>query len=300
MGRRPYRGQFLLIVLVTVVPLVVGWLGLVFLERRFIATTGEAVAVVAADIADSIDLFLVERYGDIQILADVVKLEAQRGSGQAPLFETVKRAYPSYLWIGVANAEGRIVDALDPSTVNINVRGESWFQEAKKTGSVHLGDARPYLETRGVVAVAFSKPLFAGAAHGRSGAFLGVVSTRVGLPELEEVIRRGIRTFQEGRRALGTVEYQVLRSDGQVFIDSNRSDPGDLNLTLAGLPSVALSEAGQSGYIEEEHWIRHVPVLTGYAQTKGRREFGGFGWTILIRVDRSEVHDPIRSLLWKF
>ncbi len=132
MGRRPYRGQFLLIVLVTVVPLFVGWLGLAFLERRFIATAGEAVAVVAADIADSIDLFLVERYGDIQILADVVKLETQKGSGQVALFETVKRAYPSYLWIGVANADGWIVDALDPSTININVRGESWFQEAKK------------------------------------------------------------------------------------------------------------------------------------------------------------------------
>lgn len=299
MGRRPYRGQFLLIVLVTVVPLFVGWLGLAFLERRFIATTGEAVAVVAADIADSIDLFLVERYGDIQILADVVKLEAQKGSGQVALFETVKRAYPSYLWIGVANADGRIVDALDPSTVNINVRGESWFQEAKKTGSVHLGDVHPYLETRGVDAVAFSKPLFAGAAPGQSGVFLGVVSTRVGLPELEEVVTRGIRTFQEGRRALGTVEYQVLRHDGQVFIDSDSAHKGDVNLRQMGLPSAERGVAGQSGYIEEDHRRRHVPVLTGYAQTKGRREFGGFGWTILIRVDRSEVLDPIRSLMWK-
>lgn len=82
-GRRPYRGQFLLILLVTVVPLVVGWLGLAFLERRFIATSGEAVAVVAADIADSIDLFLVERYGDIQILADVVKIQAQKSLGKS-------------------------------------------------------------------------------------------------------------------------------------------------------------------------------------------------------------------------
>ena len=298
-GRRPYRGQFLLILLVTVVPLVVGWLGLAFLERRFIATSGEAVAVVAADIADSIDLFLVERYGDIQILADVVKIQAQKKPGQVALFETVKRAYPSYLWIGVANADGRIVDALDPSTVNVDVRGESWFQEAKKTGSVHLGDVHSYLETGGAAAVAFSKPLFARAASGRSGAFLGVVSTRVGLPELEEVVTRGIRTFQEGRRSLGTVEYQVLRNDGQVFIDSDRSDPANLNLTLAGLPSVALGGAGQSGYTEEEHWRRHVPVLTGYARTKGRREFGGFGWTILIRVDRSEVLAPIRNLMWK-
>ena len=299
MSRRPYRGQFLLIVLVTVITLFVGWFGLAFLEQRFIATTGEAVALVAADIADNIDLLLFERYGDIQVLADIVNPKAQAESGQAEFFATVKRAYPLYLWIGVANADGRIVDSSDPSTVNMDMRAEGWFQEAKRTGSIHLGDVRPYLGSREIDAVAFSKPLFAPSIHGRSGAFLGVVTTRVELPALEEVVTRTIRTFQEGRRAWGTVEYQVLRNDGHVFIDSDLLHKGNVNLKQMGLPSAALSAAGQSGYIEEDHRRRHVPVLTGYARTKGRGEFAGFGWTVLIRVDRSEVLDPIRGLLWK-
>ena len=95
----------MLIVLITAITVLVGWLGLTFLEQRFIATTGEAVAVVAADIADSIDLLLFERYGDIQVLADIMTPKAVGGSGQASLFATVKRAYPLYHWIGVSNAE---------------------------------------------------------------------------------------------------------------------------------------------------------------------------------------------------
>lgn len=299
MSRRPYRGQFLLIVLITVITLFVGWFGLVFLEQRFIATTGEAVAVVAADIADNIDLLLFERYGDIQVLADIVNAKPEGESGQAELFATVNRAYPLYLWIGVANAEGRIVDSSDPSIVNMDMRAEGWFQEAKRTGSIHLGDVRPYLGSRGIDAVAFSKPLFARSVQSRPGAFLGVVTTRVELPALEEVVTRTIRTFQEGRRAWETVEYQVLRSDGYVFIDSDLSHKGHINLKQMGLLSAVLSTTGQSGYIEEDHRRRHVPVLTGYARTKGRNEFAGFGWSVLIRVDRSEVLDPIRGLLWK-
>ncbi|MCE9536897.1 MAG: PAS domain S-box protein, partial [Nitrospirae bacterium] len=299
MSRRPYRGQFLLIVLITLITLFVGWFGLAFLEQRFIATTGEAVAVVAADIADNLDLLLFERYGDIQVLADIATAKAEGGPKQASLFETIKRAYPLYLWIGVANAEGRIVDSSDPSIVNMDMRTEDWFQETKKTGSIHLGDVRPYRAARGSDAVAFSQPLFARSAHGRPGAFLGVVTTRVELAALEGVVTRAIRTFQEGRRVWDTVEYQVLRNDGQVFIDSDRLHKGKINLKQMGLPSAVLSAAGQSGYIEEVHRRRHVPVLTGYARTKGHGEFAGFGWTVLIRIDRNEVLDPIQDLLLK-
>ncbi|MCX5722720.1 MAG: PAS domain S-box protein [Nitrospirae bacterium] len=299
MGRRPYRGQFLLIVLVTVVPLFVGGFGLAFLEQRFISTTGEAVAVVAADIADSIDLLLLERYGDIQVLADIVPSKAKREDGDAGLFTMFKRAYPLYLWVGVANAEGRIVDASDPSTVNMEMRGEGWFQEAKRTGSIYVGDVRRDLLTGGNDAISFSKPLFARSVHGQPGAFLGVVTTRIGIPALEEITTRTIQTFEEGRKVWRTVEYQVLRNDGHAFIDSDLSHKGDVNLKQMGLPSAELGVAGQSGYIEEDHRRRHVPVLTGYARTKGHGEFAGLGWTVLIRVDRSEVVDPIHGLLWK-
>jgi hypothetical protein len=51
MSRRPYRGQFLLIALITAITRYVGWLGLAFLEQRVIATTGEVIAVVAAAMA---------------------------------------------------------------------------------------------------------------------------------------------------------------------------------------------------------------------------------------------------------
>jgi PAS domain S-box-containing protein len=53
------------------------------------------------------------------------------------------------------------------------------------------------------------------------------------------------------------------------------------------------------GFVEEEHPRRHVPVVTGYASTKGFGEFPGFKWTVLMRIDRDLVLQPIRSVTWK-
>ncbi len=57
-SRKPYRGQCLLITLVTAIALCMAGFGSASLERRVLATTGKAVSFVVADIADTLDLGL--------------------------------------------------------------------------------------------------------------------------------------------------------------------------------------------------------------------------------------------------
>jgi PAS domain S-box-containing protein len=66
-----------------------------------------------------------------------------------------------------------------------------------------------------------------------------------------------------------------------------------------GLLSAVLIERSESGYIEEEHQRRHVPVITGYARTQGLGDFESLHWTVLMRMDRRDVLAPIREILWK-
>ena len=294
--RTPYRRQFLLVVLLGFMTLSVGWSGLAYIERQFIAASGESLSVVAADIADKLDLLLFERYGDIQVMTEIARLRPEeRGS----MLDRIRRAYPIYLWAGATDAAGRIVVATDPKSIGRDVAQESWFQAARTSRSIHIGDVRPYEVTEGIESIAFTKPMFAPPAGGAAGRFLGVVSTRVGLPALEEVVTQTARDFQQERGMLGAVEYQVLRQDGYVFIDSDLAHKGNINLKQMELPSVLRSESGRPGFVEEEHLRRHVPVLTGYARTKGRHDFSGFGWTVLVRVDRAEAVASIRAVLWK-
>src|SRR5436309_3163935 len=50
---------------------------------------------------------------------------------------------------------------------------------------------------------------------------------------------------------------------------------------MLGLPSALLSASAQPGYIEEQHLRRHVPVVTGYASTRGYGQFSGLHWAVL-------------------
>jgi light-regulated signal transduction histidine kinase (bacteriophytochrome) len=66
------------------------------------------------------------------------------------------------------------------------------------------------------------------------------------------------------------------------------------------LPSAskASSERNKSGFLEELHKRRQVPVVTGYASTRGYINFPGFDWTVLVRVDREHAYAPINRLIW--
>ena len=146
----------------------------------------------------------------------------------------------------------------------------------------------------GVEAITFTAPILSS-----QGTFLGVVTLQVGIPFLEEVTTRTIRSLEARPGASGRIEYQMLTRKGRVFVDSDLLHKGAINLKELGLPSALLSEAGVPGFIEEQHLQRHVQVVTGYAQTKGFGEFAGLGWSVLVRMERQEILAPIHAFLWK-
>ena len=82
-------------------------------------------------------------------------------------------------------------------------------------------------------------------------------------------------------------------------MDSISSGASKVNLKKLKLPSALLSESGKPGYVEEQHLRRHLPVVTGYAQTKGYADYPGLAWTILLRMDRDVILLPIRAMMWK-
>ena len=184
--------------------------------------------------------------------------------------------------------------ATDPDTVGRDYSAEPWFQAVRNGQGVHMGDVEPFAVMGGPDAIAVTAPI-----TGPRGEFLGVVTTRVGIPGLESVMTRTLLTFRQREGFWGALEYQFLTEAGIAFIDSDLDHKGHVNLKQLGLPSARLSEASSlSGYTEEEHLRRHVPVITGYARTLAHREFDGMRWTVLMRMDRRDVLAPIREVLW--
>ncbi len=155
-------------------------------------------------------------------------------------------------------------------------------------------DVGGHQEDNGIESVTFTAPII-----DSPGNFLGVTIGRIAVPTIAEVATRTIRSLEHRAGFVGLVEYQMLTRHGDVFVDSDLTHKGNLNLRTLGLPSAVASQDGRSGFLEEDHLRRHARIVTGYASSKGFGEFPGFNWTVLMRVDRDDVLQPIQSVLWK-
>ena len=292
-NRRPYAWLPSLIIGMTVVAVVIGTLVLHYVERRLIAATGQNLTLASAEITDKLDRLLFERYGDTIVMAREFSLRMNNPAFLTSFMAWMKDAYaPVYVSLGVTDANGILIASTDSTLVGQDWSKQVWFQAVRDTHAIHIADVGPYEAAEGMDAVAFSAPIL-----DSDGVLLGVVTTRVGILMLENVLTQTIRAIESRDDFLGHIEYQFLMRTGQVFIDSDLMHKGNVNLKEIGLPSTFLSESGQPGYVEEEHARRHVPVITGYARTHGYGRFKGLDWTVLIRMDRGDILAPVRLVL---
>ncbi len=292
--RRPSISMPTLVVLMTAVALTVGYLGLRYVESRLIASTGESLALAAADIAGKLDMLLFERYRDIRLLGDVPLLKEGDARAITIYLQKIQETAPVYLWLGVTDANGRIMAATQPAGVGQDRSRSPWFQAARAEDGIHVLDAQVLEDSGGMLPVTFAAPL-----KDTGGQFLGVVAAHVGLPVLEDVSERTVVVLQAQQGTDARIEYQFLTQGGDLIADSLLREEGKVNLKKLGLPSALLSASAPAGYVEEMHLRRRTPVVTGYAQTRGYESFPGLHWGILVRMDRSDVLASIRSILWK-
>jgi PAS domain S-box-containing protein len=291
---RPYSWLPVLLGVLTVATLSIGTIAFRYVETRMVATAGETLAHTAAEVSDKLDRFLIERHGDVLMMTTTFSVQSHNREFQSAYIARVKTAYPDYLWIGATDERGQIVVATDQATLGRDYSAEPWFQAVRNGQGIHMGDVEPFAVMGGPDAIAVTAPI-----TGPRGEFLGVVTTRVGIPGLENVMTRTLLAFRQREGFWGALEYQFLTEEGVAFIDSDLEHKGHVNLKQLRLPSALLSEASSlSGYAEEEHLRRHVPVITGYAKSLAHNEFEGMRWTVLMRMDRRDVLAPIREVLW--
>lgn len=274
------------------IAIAVGLYALTALRAMLVRDRGADVAVMAAVVADRIDRLLFERFTEIQMLAENAVIRAGSPVEKARALRRYKELYRYYGWLGVADANGRIIAATDTARGR-DVSQKDWFLAVRQTGRVHIGEAQPSSELGGQTAVFFSAPV-----RGPRGEFRGVVTSRVLLDGLRVLVEQG-GTLRYKRGA--PYDWLVLDRRGVIINDSNRDGLMALNLREKGLPSAvqaSATEPGVPGFLEEVHVRRQVPVVTGYVRTQGYRNFAGLAWTVLVRLDRNHVYAPVDRLVW--
>lgn len=291
--RRPYSWLPTLIIGMTIVAILIGTLVLHYVETRLLSATGQNLTLAAAEITDKLDRLLFERYGDVQMTARAFSVRMEDTAYQEAFLSWMKEAYaPVYVWLGVVDANGIVLASTDPALRGLDWSRQPWFQRTRDTHLIDVGDVGLHVGVQGLETVAFSAPIV-----NRNGEFLGAVSTRIGVLTMEDVMTQTLHAIEGRDGFLGSIEYQFMTHDGTVFIDSDLTHKGGVNLRRLRLASALLSQSGQSGYVEEEHARRHMRVVTGYAMTHGYGDFKGLKWTVLVRMDRSDILAPVRLVM---
>jgi len=284
-----------LIVLMAVLTLSIGAILLGYVERRLVIASGEELMLAAADVSDKLDQLLFERYGDAQMMARALALHSSDHAYMTSYLQSMKTAYmPVYAWLGVTDQEGVMIASTEDSLLGQDFSRNQWFQSARIGRKIVADDVGGHQADNGIETVAFTAPIIDSA-----GNFSGVVISRIAVTTIEEVAIRTIRSLELRAGFVGSVEYQMLTRHGDAFVDSDLTHKGNLNLRTMGVPSAVASQDGRPGFLEEEHLRRHVRIVTGYALSKGFGDFPGLNWTVLMRMDRDDVLQPIRSVLWK-
>jgi two-component system cell cycle sensor histidine kinase/response regulator CckA len=293
---RRYRWLPYLLIGMTLFAVLAGIVLVQFVESRLVEATGGELTLAAAEIAEKTDRMLFERQGDALMMARTVSLRTSDPKQLSEFLKWMTTTYaPAYLSIAVMDVQGMVVAATEPSLVGRDYSHAASFIAVRATRRLDIADVAGQETEGGVDAIVITAPIL-----DAQGTFLGVVTSRVGVPFLEEATTGTIRSLEARSGGGGRVEYQMVTRQGRVFVDSDLLPRrGAINLKELGLPSVMLSEAGVPGYIEEEHLRRHVSVVTGYAQTKGFGEFAGLGWSVLVRMERQDILAPIHAFLWK-
>ncbi|MBU6479220.1 MAG: hypothetical protein KGS09_01590 [Nitrospirae bacterium] len=300
-----WSGTFLPLALLLsfAIAVVVGIYSLVSLRALLVQEKGVDLARTAARTADTLDRVLFERFGDIQLFADNRALVEGNPDEKTQKLLQYKELYWYYSWIGVTDATGRIVAATDllarPDTGGTTkdsaeggpgVNQPDWFKKARQRGQVFLLEAQLSPESGGRMAVGFSAPIY-----GPQREFLGVVTSRVPLENLRTILE------QEGNLQYGEAhDWLLLDRRGMVIVEKSQVKGMDSNLSEMELPSArrAAADRDKSGFVEELHQRRQIPVVTGYATTSGYRDFPGFDWTVLVRLDRERAYAPVNRLIW--
>lgn len=264
-------------------------------ERRLMVVAGQELMAAAAEISDRLDQLLYERYRDSELIANAFGGRIRDRAFMTDYLKWVQTTYePAYLWLGVVDQQGIVIASTDDKIVGQDLSRSPLFQSARSDRKIIAEDVGGHLGDNGVNTVAFSAPMF-----DEQGRFQGVLTSRITLPAVEAVVKNAVHALANRSKFSGLVEYKILSRTGEAFVDSNAVHSGIVNLHAMNVPSALASLEGRMGFVEEAHENRSEVVVTGYAPTRGRADFPGFNWSVLMRMDRSIVIASIRSMLWE-
>jgi hypothetical protein len=213
---------------------------------------------------------------------------ALRDRHARPMLDSIRRALPSFHWVGVADASGRIVRASGGEHEGLDVAGQLAYRQARLAKRV-AGIEDAVLAPRIASAAAVDRPFrfldLSVATFDGDGAPSGVLLGQLGWDwsaESPGMVAVG------GKAGTPRGEVLVVTAEGLVVMSTDPAMAGRLVDTRIGDGGAA---GGASGRWPDGHRYQTVAV-----QSQGYRDFSGLGWIVVLRQPLDEALGAWRHL----
>ncbi len=252
---------------------------------------GPAFENLAFQIGDKLDRTVYERTRQLQFTA---KLTAFR-TAEAPLaerqsvLESLHDASTDYAWLGFADPKGNILAASQRLFIGEKTGDAAWFRGGRQ--QTFVGGVREFPELASEIpSIGATTPRFLDLGvpvTSAQGSLLGVLGAQVRWSWAREV-QLSVIPESAKREHLGVTVYAA---DRNVLLDSGGSGwtaPPDAPANLSENPGVRgnLTENSAGG----------TAYLTGYARSRGFRDYRGQGWLVVVRQPVSDAFAAVPAL----
>lgn len=234
------------------------------------------------------------RANEMRFLASLERLRDPNRSpaDKQALLMTKQAAYPVYAWIGITDADGRIIASTEPRINGADVSQRSWFMGGRK-GLYHedIHEAvllskllpPPRLDELPLRLMDLSIPL-----RDQQGRFVGVLAAHLSLDWTYELRDRLLDELLSE-----PLELVLVNRTGEVIVGST-----SLPAKTANLAPLRVVQRALEGHVNTavETWPDGRRYLSAAAPALGTHPYPGLGWAVVVRTDENTAFAGARQV----
>jgi methyl-accepting chemotaxis protein PixJ len=238
-----------------------------------------------AAMSSKLSRYMLERYGDIQVLSTLPILRNAKvkvivsDEEKRRILDNLIRVYGAYDSIAAFDMAGNVIVQSSGAPVN-NAKNEPFFQAAVRARKPII--AEPEMSAQGESILRFATPIF----DSESGAMIGVIRSQMSGQRIQELVQE----FNTD-----TTSYQVFDSDGHVFATDDPKGVGQKidaflptfkPLIATNKPAIQITTDKMSG---KEQLVAYAPFET-------LESLPVEGWGVTLGLDTQEAFAAQRQL----
>lgn len=260
-----------------------------FTSNNILNSETKAEEVSAFSLTSKVNRFMFERFGDIQIIANLAILNNQKLSAlvtsqeKQKIFNKYVDTYKVYDSIAVFDLKGNPILQSSGSPVS-NHSNRTYFQQVVKTGQTVINNPEKSVST-GEVSIDFAAPV----KDVNTGKIIAVVRSRMPVKAITELLADFNNNGEEW--------HLIDNSSGQFFAALEENHVGrDAKSDFATLAQ--MQAANQAKYAIDVDKVDGTEQLITYAPFNKLEGLPQLNWSVLIARDTKDVYATQRQLLW--